>query len=246
MINHHIDTDKVAQNFAKAHPTYAKSAIVQQAMCHHLMKLIATHLPNAHPKRVLEIGCGVGNLTAIYTKRWQLDELYLNDLYDFGTQHHQAKRLIGDIESLDLPSVDMVLSSSALQWIKDLPRLLSHIYHALPDSGVLAFSSFGQDNLKEIKALTSVGLDYHSMTDIKAMLQVVGFDVVATDYHPKILYFDHPKDILRHIKDTGVSVGTQAWTRSSLSAFYEGYDRFATDKGYPLTYDTLFVVAIKR
>lgn len=245
MINHHIDTDKVAQNFAKAHATYAKSAIVQQAMCHHLMKLMATHLPNAHPKRVLEIGCGVGNLTAIYTKRWRLDELYLNDLYDFGT-HHQAKRLIGDIESLDLPSVDMVLSGSALQWIKDLPRLLSHIYHALPDSGVLAFSSFGKDNLHQIKTLTGVGLDYHSLDELVAMVRMAGFEIMQACEGRQTLYFDHPKDILRHIKDTGVSVGTQAWTRSSLSAFYEGYDRFATDKGYPLTYDTLFVVAIKR
>lgn len=243
MINAHVDTQKVAQNFAKAHATYGKSAIVQHQMCHTLINLLTANLPDVRPKSVLEIGCGVGNLTDIYTKIWTLDALYLNDLYDVGIVG--ADLLIGDIERLDLPKVDMVLSSSALQWIKDLPHLLQSIYQALPKGGVFAFASFGKQNLSQIKALTGIGLDYHGMDDIKTMLGVVGFDVIATDQHQKTLYFTHPKDILCHIKNTGVAVGGQAWTRSSLVAFYDEYGAFATDNGYPLTYDTLFVVAIK-
>ncbi|MDO4896077.1 MAG: methyltransferase domain-containing protein [Moraxella sp.] len=243
MINAHVNTQKVAQNFAKAHATYGKSAIVQHQMCHTLINLLMANLPDIRPKSVLEIGCGVGNLTDIYTSIWTLDALYLNDLYDVGIAG--ANLIIGDIERLDLPKVDMVLSSSALQWIKDLPNLFKRIYHTLPKGGVFAFASFGGQNLSQIKALTGMGLDYYGMSDIKAMLGVVGFDVIATDQHQETLYFTHPKDILRHIKDTGVAVGGRAWTRSSLVAFCDGYDSFATDKGYPLTYDTLFVVAIK-
>lgn len=243
MINVHISTQRVAQNFAKAHATYSKSAIIQHQMCHTLIHLLIARLPHARPKSVLEIGCGVGNLTDIYTKKWALDTLYLNDLYDVGITG--ANLIIGDIESIDLPKVDIVLSSSALQWIKDLAGLFGRIYHALPNGGVFAFTSFGKQNLSQIKALTGIGLDYHDISDIKAMLRAAKFDVITTSQSYETLYFTHPKDILRHIKNTGVALGGQVWTRSSLLTFCEHYDDFATDKGYPLTYDTLFVVALK-
>lgn len=243
MINTHVDTHKVAQNFAKAHATYGKAAIVQHQMCQTLIDLLSLHLPNISPKSVLEIGCGIGNLTNIYTSIWEIEQLYLNDLYNVGIDG--ADLLIGDIESLDLPKVDLVLSSSALQWIKDLSSLIQRVFQSLTTGGVLAFASFGKQNLSQVKTLTGMGLDYHSMDDILTMLKTAGFDVISTHQHQEVLYFSCPKDILKHIKDTGVAVGGQVWTRSSLNAFYDNYEKFATDKGYPLSYDTLFIIAIK-
>lgn len=241
MINAKIDCATITKNFAKAHATYAKSAIIQHQMCHTLMSM----LPPISPKRVLEIGCGVGNLTDIYVKRWQIEQLYLNDLYDI-LPKEPATLLIGDIERLDLPKVDAVLSGSALQWIKDLPCLLVRLYDALERGGVLAFSSFGQDNLCQIKTLTGVGLDYHRLDELVAMVQMAGFELVEACEERQTLYFDHPKDILRHIKNTGVSLGKAQWTRSSLNAFYADYHaKFATDKGYPISYHPVFVVAKK-
>ena len=245
MINVHLDTERIAHHFAKAHTTYATSAIVQHGMCQTLMGMLLSACPDTAPNSVLEIGCGVGNLTDIYTKHWQLDKLYLNDLYDIDS-HHQADVLIGDIEKMNLPSVDMVLSGSALQWIKDLPRLLSNIHHALPTGGVLAFSSFGKDNLHQIKTLTGVGLEYHSLAELIIMLQQAGFTVIESHQAMQTLYFDHPKQILHHIRQTGVAMGSMTWTKSSLVRFYHEYqDRFATFDGYPLDYDTLFIVAKK-
>ncbi len=244
-INTHVSTEQIAQNFAKAHATYDKSAIVQQQMCQMLIDMMSKTLPLVAPTSVLEIGCGTGTLTDIYVKRWRLDKLYLNDLYDV-RPHVQAELLVGDIERLDLPRVDAVLSSSALQWMKDLPSLFDKIYQALTPKGVFAFASFGQDNLKEIKTLTGVGLQYYGLNELSSMLSASGFHVVTTHQSMEVLYFDDAKEVLRHIKKTGVAVGGKAWTKSSLQAFYDGYQAtFATDQGYPLSYDTLFVVASK-
>ena len=241
MINTHIDTQKVAQNFAKAHATYAQSAIVQNQMCHTLMAL----LPKLSPKRVLEVGCGVGNLTDIYYRLWQIETLYLNDLYDF-VPKTKATLLIGDIETLPLPQeLDLVLSGSAFQWIKDLPVLLTKMYHALKRGGVLAFSSFGKDNLYQIKHLTGIGLDYHHPNTIAKMLSGAGFKVLSLCQDYETLYFKSPKDILAHIKDTGVAITGMHWTKSSLAEFYQGYERFVKDGGYPLTYHPVYVVAVR-
>lgn len=245
LINAHVSTEQIAQNFAKAHATYGKSAIIQQQMCQRLLDMMSALPDFFRPKSVLEIGCGVGTLTKIYTERWQFDKIYLNDLYDV-KPNVQAELMIGDIERLDLPTVDMVLSSSALQWMKDLPRLFDKVHQALTHQGVFAFASFGQSNLKEIKTLTGVGLEYYDLNELIMMLKASGFHIVTTHQSMEVLYFSDAKEVLRHIKETGVSVGGKAWTKSSLRSFYDDYHAiFATDKGYPLSYDTLFVVAIK-
>lgn len=251
MLNADISTEFIAHNFKKAHATYDQSALVQHQMCQHLITLIQTRLPDASPKSILEIGCGVGNLTKLYHPLWQIDELYLNDLYDVHSDIDRAKLIIGDIEHIELPRVDMALSSSALQWMKDLPTLCHRIHHALSDASTFAFATFGQDNLHEMKTLTGIGLDYHSLDDIIQMLSKAGFDVIHTEQTPYTLYFDQPKQILRHIKETGVSVGSVGWTKSSLAQFYENYrKKFAIFNDgkwrYPLTYDAIYVVAVKR
>lgn len=251
MLNADISTEFIAHNFKKAHATYDQSALVQHQMCQHLITLIQTRLPDASPKSILEIGCGVGNLTKLYHPLWQIDELYLNDLYDVHSDIDRAKLIIGDIEHIELPRVDMALSSSALQWMKDLPTLCHRIHHALSDASTFAFATFGQDNLHEMKTLTGIGLDYHSLDDIIQMLSKAGFDVIHTEQTPYTLYFDQPKQILRHIKETGVSVGSVGWTKSSLAQFYENYrKKFAIFNDgkwrYPLTYDAMYVVAVKR
>lgn len=102
-----------------------------------------------------------------------------------------------------------------------------------------------------MKTLTGIGLDYHSLDDIIQMLSKAGFDVIHTEQTPYTLYFDQPKQILRHIKETGVSVGSVGWTKSSLAQFYENYrKKFAIFNDgkwrYPLTYDAIYVVAVKR
>ncbi|WP_435931806.1 malonyl-ACP O-methyltransferase BioC [Moraxella bovoculi] len=251
MLNADISTEFIAHNFKKAHATYDQSALVQHQMCQHLITLIQTRLPDASPKSILEIGCGVGNLTKLYHPLWQIDELYLNDLYDVHSDIDRAKLIIGDIEHIELPRVDMALSSSALQWMKDLPTLCHRIHHALSDASTFAFATFGQDNLHEMKTLTGIGLDYHSLDDIIQMLSKAGFDVIHAEQMPYTLYFDQPKQILRHIKETGVSVGSVGWTKSSLAQFYENYrKKFAifNDGKWrcPLTYDAIYVIAVKR
>ncbi|WP_323841157.1 MULTISPECIES: methyltransferase domain-containing protein [unclassified Moraxella] len=250
--NTHIDSQMVAKNFAKAYLSYDKNAIIQQKICQELIQ----RLPNISPSSVLEIGCGTGSLTNLYAQRWQLDKLYLSDLHDSvkdNLVYCPTEYLIGNIEHLPLPKIDVVLSSSALQWIKNLPSLMARIHHALHDGGIFAFSSFGMDNLKEIRSLTGKGLDYHALDDIKFMLKQAGFKVMYACQRYHTLNFTHPKDVLHHIKDTGVSVGGGVWNKSSLQTFYDDYhQRFAIHQEgkenrwlYPLTYDALILVAKK-
>ena len=161
-----IDKVLVAQRFAKAGQSYIDQAVVQKQISAQLFEYLKAYCPQSL-NSVLEIGCGSGNLTHLFHSYFQVDQLFLNDLYEDVDQHFSTIQniawLIGDIEQLELPSeLDAVISSSALQWMTDLPALLQRIHDALKTKGYLGFSTFGENNLIEIKKLTGQGLNYCS------------------------------------------------------------------------------------
>ena len=244
-----INKALVAQRFAKAGQSYVEHAVVQKQISAQLFKYLKTYCPQSLPS-VLEIGCGSGNLTHLFHSYFQVDQLFLNDLYDDVDQHFSTIEniawLIGDIEQLHLPqSLDAVISSSALQWMTDLPTLLHRIHDALKPNAYFGFSTFGSDNLTEIKQLTGQGLNYISLEFLKRQLEQQNFEVLFIEQEVKQIYFDHPKSVLQHLKATGVTATAKShrWTKQSLQQFYLDYQQFYGEQGFSLTYHPIYVIA---
>ena len=244
-----IDKALVAQRFAKAGQSYVEHAVVQKQISAQLFEYLKVYCPQ-NLASVLEIGCGSGNLTHLFQTHFQFDQLFLNDLYEDVEQHFSTIQniawLIGDIEQLTLPqSLDAVISSSALQWMTDLPALLQRIHDSLKPKGYLGFSTFGENNLIEIKKLTGQGLNYYSSEVLKQKLEESGFEIVFIEEEQKHLYFDHPKSVLQHLKATGVTATAKShrWTKQSLQQFYSDYQQFHDEQGFRLTYHPIYVIA---
>ena len=244
-----IDKALVAQRFAKAGQSYIEQAVVQKQISAQLFEYLKMYCPQSLPS-VLEIGCGSGNLTHLFHSYFQVDQLFLNDLYADVDQHFSTIEniawLIGDIEQLHLPqSLDAVISSSALQWMTDLPKLLHRIHDALKPKGYLGFSTFGENNLIEIKKLTGQGLNYVGLESLKRQLEQQGFEILLIQQDHKQVYFDHPKSVLQHLKATGVTATAKShrWTKQSLQQFYLDYQQFYGEQGFSLTYHPIYVIA---
>ena len=247
-----LNKSLIAQRFAKAQQSYVENAIAQKEISHHLCHLMKAYC-SSHLARIFEIGCGSGNLTHELLTSFHIRQVYLNDLYDEVKQHFLDEQpiewCIGDIESLSLPEhLNAIVSSSAIQWIQNLPQLLNRCYDALNDQGWLCLSTFGPNNFKEIKQLTGQGLSYWSMQDWQDQLQASGFDVLLIEQEQLYMGFDSPRAILKHLKATGVT-GTVAttqphWNKQSLAQFYQDYRQFQTDDGrYELTYHPIYIIA---
>jgi len=239
----------VAQRFAKAGQSYIEHAVVQKQISAQLFEYLKQYCPQSLPS-VLEIGCGSGNLTHSFESYFQVEQLYLNDLYADVDQHFlnlkHVNWLIGDIEQLTLPpSLDAVISSSALQWMIDLPALLQRIHNALKPNTYFGFSTFGENNLIEIKQLTGQGLNYYSLEALQQQLQENGFEILLIQQAYKQAYFDHPKSVLQHLKATGVTATATShrWTKQSLQQFYSDYQQFYDEQGFRLTYHPIYVIA---
>lgn len=257
-----IDHLSIAQRFAKAGQSYHAHAVVQKQIAQQLTLYMQHYLSERWPEQVsgryLEIGCGSGHLSQhllAHNGYFQPTSYYCNDLYAQVQQHFAEDQrltwLIGDIEQLALPTaLDLIVSSSALQWMKDIDALLVKMHAALKPQAYLCFSSFSLDNLKQIKQLTGQGLDYLSLEQWQTKLAQYGFEVLYLHDQLENLYFQHPLDVLKHLKATGVTATAQQyrWTKQSLQQFYQDYQALSQldlqgNLQYPLSYHPLYCIA---
>ncbi|MCI5167505.1 MAG: malonyl-[acyl-carrier protein] O-methyltransferase BioC [Candidatus Electrothrix sp. GM3_4] len=262
-----IDKHFVCRQFRRAAASYDRQATIQHRVADRLLALTAKYT-NQQPQAlsVLEIGCCTGLLTTkLLNSSIKIRSLVLNDLMlDFAERlprdltvgelnvgEPSIKKLSflpGDIEKLPLPGpFDLIISSSTLHWLDDLEQTLEKLLAALRPGGVLAFSLYGPDNLPEIKELTGVGLDYLSLPEIVSMLEKRCL-LEEQHQHKKIFLFPKPRDVLNHLRQTGVnSINRKPWTRQKLHSFCREYKkRFQVDQAVRLTYNPLYFVARRQ
>ncbi len=249
-----LDKHKIAQRFARAGNSYTQQAVVQQQIAQHLAQLIVQYCPELW-SRVFEIGCGSGYLTLQLLQQRSIPQLLLNDLYPEVQQHFadlpQVQWYLGDIERIEWPKqIDAIVSASALQWMSDLDAVLQQCAQVLTSQGYLCFSSFGPDNLLEIKQLTGQGLHYFSVDELREKVERAGFEILHLEQGVENLYFPHPKAVLQHLKATGVTATNLSyrWTKHSLQQFYLNYQQFSSlgqngEMLYPLTYHPIYCIA---
>jgi len=252
-----LDKTKIARCFRRSLLTYDDAALVQNKLAVRLIKSLE-HVPESAYRRVLEIGCGTGLLTELLCENKPVKSLYLNDLVpDFATvvfkrtEHLKTTQFIscfGDVEYLDFPpDLSLVVSGSTFQWLSNLPLFFRQLGSKLPSDSYLVFSLFGPGTLKEFSRLTSVELGYCSDKEISTLLEQ-DFILESHDKFQDTLYFDSVKDVLSHIRATGVGgVSEYQWTKESLRRFEARYlQKFGGEKGLPVSYSSSCFVLRRR
>jgi len=251
----YADKSRVQHSFFKSMYSYNQHAEVQARMSEELLEA----LRRIHPAgfgRVFEIGCGSGLLTERFLKSFAAETFIANDLVEecgilveeIVQQHAHGSFSFagGDIETLsDLPrDLDLILSNATFQWLHDFDRFAARLKTLLKPNGLLAFSTFGTENCREIRELTGNSLTYRPFQDVLASLQA-RFDVLFATEETVTLHFASPMDVLRHLRLTGVNgVSSQkAWTKADLAHFEQNYrERFGEFNRVPLTYHPLLFI----
>ena len=253
-----LENTRIAQAFRKSLNTYDQQAAVQHRMARDLVDELKKHTPH-QLDRVLELGCGTGQLTRMMLSAFRITEYAVNDLVPecetgidaIFARHAQTKAsfLWGDVEALyDYPdALSLLISGSTFQWLDDLRGFLARISPYLVPEGLLAFTTFGPDNCQEIRTLTGVGLDYPARDELKDYLKEDYHMLVARDFH-ETCFFETPMTVLRHLKATGVNgVAAHRWTSQGLAQFCAEYTAaYGQEAGIPLTYHPVLIVARKK
>ncbi len=254
-----IDKKLVQKRFGASAKSYDGSAIAQKMVHQHLLSLLQGLGRQSYVK-ALEVGCGTASLTRLLDENFKIEQWTLNDLmrtmfeegFFVSARSGKAIRFIkGDAEELDLGcGYDLIVSSSAVQWFDEPKAFLQSLYPRLNRGGILLLSTFGLDNLREIRELTGQGLHYYDTEAYDKALQEAGFTVLeATDEHIS-LSFDSAREVLRHLKQTGVTAlagGQQSnfWTKTKLAEFEANYQaKFRKADGkLSLTYQPIYLLA---
>jgi trans-aconitate 2-methyltransferase len=96
------------------------------------------------PRRVVDLGCGSGNLTALLAQRWPSAVVEGVDssaeMIAAATPGERLSFRVGDIESWVPPQdADVVVSNATLHWVPTHRSLVTRWAAALPADGWLAF-----------------------------------------------------------------------------------------------------------
>ena len=151
--------------------------------------------------------------------------------------------------ALDFPEkTDLITSCSTLQWFNDPKEFFARCHRFLSEDGYLAFSTFGTENMREIRTLTGHGLDYLPIEALKELL-APHFETVYAEEEIVSLPFSTPLQVLQHLKETGVT-GTEkkVWTRGRLQTFCNSYtEQFRREDGnVTLTYHPIYIVTRRK
>lgn len=246
-----IDKIKVHKYFLRSVPTYGENAGVQREIARHLTEMMRSIGLTAFSD-ALEIGCGPGILTSLL-KDFVSGDIFINDIVKEMCDKcgedcviPERNRIYGDIETLHITrEFDAVFSASVFQWLEDIGRMVENVACRLRGNGVLAFSTFGPDNMKELRKITGRGLAYKSLAELKKILSS-RFEILTAEEGFSTVYFDTPLAVVRHISATGAGAVDKDvdFRLKDFSADY--IRRFGTPRGLPLTYHPLYFVCRKR
>lgn len=188
-------------NFNKEFKHYNDNAIVQKKVAKTLLKYIPKDI---NFNKVLELGCGTGIFTNLFINDIKYQELFLNDFFDTKSYFKNIKYedfLIGDMSKINLSNYDLIVSSSAFQWVENLDYFIQKLSNA---SKTIVFSIYIKNNLKEIYDHFGITLNYFSTKELYNILEKYFKNITFFEKSYE-LKFKTPLDALKHLKQTGVT-----------------------------------------
>jgi malonyl-CoA O-methyltransferase len=255
------------RSFEVAAATYDAAALLQNEVCQRMLARI--DYVKLAPAVILDAGSGTGNavggLLACYPRaRVVALDLALamarrtcgrrpwwRSILDWrGARLHAV---CGDIERLPIAreSVDLVWSNLALQWINEPRHAFAELWSALKPGGLLMFSSFGPDTLKELRAAYQ-GTDRHThvhrfidMHDVGDRLVVCGFADPVMDMEIVTLTYADVRELMRDLKAIGARNMTRGRPaalsgKSLLVKVTRNYEAFRSGGRLPATFEIVY------
>jgi malonyl-CoA O-methyltransferase len=261
-----LDKRAVKRSFERAAERYDAAAILQREVCGRMLERL--EYIKLGPGAILDAGSGTGNAIPGLMARYPGTPIVALDLAVAMLERTRGRlkwwqsvpglrpplhAVAGDIERLPLAdaSVGLVWSNLALQWMNDLPATFREMHRVLAPGGLLMFSTFGPDTLKELRAAYA-GVDgrahvnrFIDMHDIGDMLVHGGFADPVMDMEPFKLTYDDARALMRDLKAIGAHNASTARPstlsgKSALRAVETNYERFRSDGKLPATFEVVY------
>lgn len=228
----------IKNEFSKHANEYNNHNIIQQIIAKSLVREL-----KSKPKKILELGCGSGQ---IYSNiKWPIDFYKAIDFspemcklhpqnsnlevkcFDFDTEEF--------LDEIKNDSYDIVLSSSALQWSKDLDKIVKNLSFITNKINAVLFTA---STFKTIQTITNTKSPILEEKEIKkAFSNHFNCEFETIMYK---LEFENKKDLFDYIKNSGVSGGSKSLDFKNARKLYKEY------KLNYLEFEVIFVKTVSK
>ncbi|MHB1232795.1 MAG: malonyl-ACP O-methyltransferase BioC [Burkholderiales bacterium] len=263
-----IDKRLMRRAFERAAQSYDQAAVLQREVNQRMLERL--DLMKLTPALILDAGAGTGAGSRALARRYPEARVMGLDIAHAMLQVARQsapwwKRSLpfltggvpqyvgGDLERLPLPgsSVNLLWSNLALQWCDDLALAFGEFQRVLAPGGLLMFSTFGPDTLRELKQAFT-GVDGHThvnrfvdMHDIGDQLTYAGFSAPVMDMEFITLTYADLMGLLRELKAIGAHNVTRGRGRGLMGkrawgAMLAGYERLRRDGRLPATFEVIY------
>lgn len=212
------EKQRIQRHFDAKAMLYESSAVLQRKVCEELLQRL--DLTSLQPEVILDAGCGTGCGTQGLLKKYKkakvisldLSEEMLKQTKKKGGLLRKPKLICADAEDIPLEdeSVDLVYSNLMLQWC-DYKKVFAEFKRVLKPNGLLMFSTFGPDTLKELRH-SWAQVDDHAhvnefadMHDLGDALIHTGLAEPVMDMDMMVLTYDKPMGVMTDLKAIGAN-----------------------------------------
>jgi len=213
-----IDKTKVKQGFDRAYLSYDNAARIQKDCGEKLVEMIENECKGFYPKSVLDLGTGTGTIAALIKNKFPLSNITLNDispnmlriakknLGDTGN----INSVLGDMETANLDSHNLIISNFAMQWVSDLNVAINKFYKK---SNLFAFTCLLDGTFAEWSNLFH---DLSLETPVHKYAPENDLTLFINSLHPKQhkcisykfqLEFASVRSFIRYLKNLGADYG---------------------------------------
>lgn len=259
MIQPPIDKRWARRSFEAAAAGYDLAAALQREIADRLLERL--DYVRLEPRRVLDLGCGTGYAIPPILRRYRGAQVIA---LDFALSMLQRARrrggwlrrplcLCADAETLPLAegSVDLVISNATLQWCNAPEQTFQECLRVLRPGGLLMFTTFGPDTLKELRAAWSE-IDGYShvspfpdMHDLGDALVRSRFADPVMDAERLTVTYERLTDLMADLKGVGARNATGQRPRGltgprRLNALAAAYEASRCDGRLPASYEVIY------
>lgn len=262
-----VDVRQVRRAFARAAAGYDAAAVLQREIAARMLERL--DYVKIQPGAIVDLGCGTGASLAALGEHYPHARIVGVDISEamlrvgdrqrsrlrwmlpFLRGPKRASLLAADAQTLPLRrgAAGLVWSNLMLHWLADPLAGLREMHRTLEVGGLLMFSTFGPDTLKELRACFSDGyehtLRFVDMHDYGDMLVECGFADPVMDAERLTVTYPSTDALFGELRRSGSScavigrrrglMGKQAWQVACAA-----YEKLRTEGRLPAAFEVVY------
>ena len=257
-----ITRDEIRRSFSRAARGYDLHSGVQSSVAARLAGLITSlHTPAPSPARILDAGCGTGELAALQGDAFPGSLVCGADISGemasiISEKKTGVRPLVADLSALPFGdnAFELVASNMTLQWIPDLDSALAETRRVLAPGGTIAVTTLGPGTFGELGGcLKAAGYDrptpaasFAPADRVITAFEASGLRVIYSGGECLTWTYADMWDLLRTVRGVGAVPATGAGgpgpgTLRRAARVYD--ERHSVPGGVSATYEVITVAA---